>query len=104
LQYNFYVSLIDLSNTRKQTDDQLALTPKTSTAQSEVNSLLAQLEEMNALDICNWLVDHPSILDLANRMLSAKSSTPHNEIVRNSGTTNNTISAINSVSVINLFK
>lgn len=35
-------------------------------------NVTTQLDGLNALDICNWLVRHPYILDLANKMLSAK--------------------------------
>lgn len=66
-------------------------------ARLEVKNLLAQLEEINELDICNWLVEHPSILDLANRMLSAKSSTLNK--INNSNTTNITNRTTNNVSV-----
>ena len=34
---------------------------------------------MNILEICNWLVDRPQIIELASKMLAAKSST-HDEI------------------------
>ncbi|CAB5314325.1 unnamed protein product [Rhizophagus irregularis] len=37
-------------------------------------NVTTQLDGLNALDICNWLVRHPYILDLANKMLSAKTS------------------------------
>ena len=43
------------------------------------STLPTQLEGMNILDICNWLVDHPQIVELASKMLVAKSST-HDEM------------------------
>lgn len=34
----------------------------------------SQFEDItNQLQVCNWLVDHPDILRLANQMLSSKS-------------------------------
>ncbi|PKY24647.1 hypothetical protein RhiirB3_508973 [Rhizophagus irregularis] len=41
-------------------------------------NVTTQLDGLNALDICNWLVRHQYILDLANKMLSAKTS--HDEM------------------------
>jgi hypothetical protein len=43
------------------------------------NNLPLQLEGMNVLEICNWLVDRPQIIELASKMLVAKTS-PHDEI------------------------
>ena len=91
---------------RKQTDEDLSSQTSQSALNSlparlDANSLLSQLEEINALVICNWLVDHPSILDLANRMLSAKSSTSYSEPLSNNSIIMN--NATNNVSVIYLF-
>ena len=33
-----------------------------------------QFKSLNSLEICSWLVKHPDILDLANRMMSAGQS------------------------------
>jgi hypothetical protein len=62
---------------------------------SEKTNVL-QLEGLNSLDICNWLVRHPSILDLANKMLSAKTS--HDEMNVNNSSSSS--SSFNEVSMI----
>jgi hypothetical protein len=40
-----------------------------------------QFDHKNSLEICNWLVKHPQILELANKMLAAESTTSLDNVI-----------------------
>ncbi|CAB4399207.1 unnamed protein product [Rhizophagus irregularis] len=65
-------------NTREQVNESNTITNINSMNNlpevANKTNVTTQLDGLNALDICNWLVRHPYILDLANKMLSAKTS------------------------------
>ncbi|CAB5138323.1 unnamed protein product [Rhizophagus irregularis] len=65
-------------NTREQVNESNTITNINSMNNlpevANKTNVTTQLDGLNALDICNWLVRHQYILDLANKMLSAKTS------------------------------
>ncbi|CAB5344193.1 unnamed protein product [Rhizophagus irregularis] len=69
-------------NTREQVNESNTITNINSMNNlpevANKTNVTTQLDGLNALDICNWLVRHQYILDLANKMLSAKTS--HDEM------------------------
>ncbi|PKK57931.1 hypothetical protein RhiirC2_797150 [Rhizophagus irregularis] len=66
-----------LSDTRRHINDLNQPDPALNTSHNNnlPNTLPAQLEGKNVLEICNWLVDRPHIIELASKMLAAKSLT-----------------------------
>jgi hypothetical protein len=66
-----------LSDTRRHINDlnQPDLALNTLYNNNLPNTLPVQLEGKNVLEICNWLVDRSYIIELASKMLAAKSLT-----------------------------
>jgi hypothetical protein len=56
-------------------NNNLSNTLNTSYNNNLSNILPMQLEEKNVLEICNWLVDRSHIIELASKMVAAKSLT-----------------------------
>ncbi|EXX55535.1 hypothetical protein RirG_224740 [Rhizophagus irregularis DAOM 197198w] len=62
----------------------LSQTERSSTPSSSDASLPASLSEMsNLLDICNWLVKRPQILELANQMVAANNTSSSANTIAN---------------------
>lgn len=66
--------------------------------------MTAQLEGKNVLEICNWLVDRPQIIELASKMLAAKSSTYEETNLNLSYSSKKSITSCNvSINCLNYF-